>query len=787
MFKLKARTILELGLELISSDIIAFYELVKNGFDARTKNGVEIRFEVVLGFRAYRELIWKLNKSELKFQIGIDNARAALHTDAGPIYETASEHLDGVKNIRDLKIALDRIYGLNTITISDTGSGMSMDELESVFLVIGTESRKKEIDAAIANNKKSAPYFGEKGIGRLSAMRLGNRMKVRTTRTDDEYWNYLDVNWSDFDVLDAMLNEISVEPKRGEKKGDRKQSGTDITVGNLISDWTRKRLEVMAREEFSLLSAPLSNQIRRKRIALFWNGDRIAIPTLDKSFLSHAHSIVKGEYKIGSSGPQLSCRFEIVALGFDHPRQIEILELSKNELVSALVGEHSGLDITSLESVGPFSFAAYWFNRQRLRSIDGIGDRATVRKLHAFWSGIRLYRDGFRVHPYGAEDDDWLSLDRRALMSRGYTLNKAQFIGQVNIGRMTNPKLIDQTNREGLCETPEQRVLLETLRFIVQDQLRATMLRVERQYKKTRTDITSVNDETRSLERRARTAIKELRKKVPKIEWATIDDLQETLYKLSEIASTARDRIEEVESDAQNMIQMAGIGLLVEVVAHELARVSEHALENLNSLRRKSVPAEVRSRLESLRSSMKSINKRLRVLDPLSVSGRQRAEKFVVNELLTDTFNAHEAQFDRHSIKLNLYLPDSRVHVRAVKGMVVQVIENLLSNSIYWVRLEKRTKQWFKPELNVWLIDNPVTVVFEDNGPGISPGYAESIFELFFSLKEKNQRRGMGLYIARECAEFNGGSLTLDFENKNANERFNRFVYVLADKNEYGN
>ena len=393
--------------------------------------------------------------------------------------------------------------------------------------------------------------------------------------------------------------------------------------------------------------------------------------------------------------------------------------------------------------------------------------------------------DGFRVHPYGAEDDDWLSLDRRALMSKGYTLNKAQFIGQVNIGRMTNSKLIDQTNREGLRETPEQRVLLETLRFIVQDQLRATMLRVERPYKKTRTDITGVNDETRRLERRARTAIKELREKVPKDEWATIDDLQETLYKLSEIASTARDRIQEVESDAQNMIQMAGIGLLVEVVAHELARVSEHALENLNSLRRKSVPAEVRSRLESLRSSMKSINKRLRVLDPLSVSGRQRAEKFVVNELLTDTFDAHEAQFDRHGIKLNLYLPDSQVHVRAVKGMVVQVIENLLSNSVYWVRLEKRIKQWFRPELSVRLIDNPVMIVFEDNGPGISPGYAERIFELFFSLKEKNQRRGMGLYIARECAEFNGGSLTLDFERKNSSGKLNKFIYVLTEKNEY--
>ncbi len=58
MFKITARTVLELGSELISSDIIAFYELIKNGFDAGTKSGIEIEFNIVLrrnAFLAMRE------------------------------------------------------------------------------------------------------------------------------------------------------------------------------------------------------------------------------------------------------------------------------------------------------------------------------------------------------------------------------------------------------------------------------------------------------------------------------------------------------------------------------------------------------------------------------------------------------------------------------------------------------------------------------------------------------------------------------------------------------------
>src|SRR6187551_1244768 len=53
MFKVSARTVLELGSELISSDIIAFYELIKNAFDAGSKTGADIRFRIALRRNEY--------------------------------------------------------------------------------------------------------------------------------------------------------------------------------------------------------------------------------------------------------------------------------------------------------------------------------------------------------------------------------------------------------------------------------------------------------------------------------------------------------------------------------------------------------------------------------------------------------------------------------------------------------------------------------------------------------------------------------------------------------------
>ena len=778
MFKVMARSVLELGSELISSDVIAFYELIKNSFDAGTKNGVNIRFQIVLGLRAYRELARMLRSDDATLEVAYEQVLEKLHSDAGSIYDRALVHLDGAESIEELQAALEVTYALNRITVSDTGSGMSKRDLESIFLVIGTSSRKNEIQQALDNNERDAPYLGEKGIGRLSAMRLGDALSVRTARAKDFRWNRLDIDWTAFGDLNAMLEDIDVKPFREDEKDDPAQSGTDIRIRRLISDWTKRRLEELARNEFSLMFAPPSRGHQRRRVALYWNDQRVAIPKLDETLLSHAHAKVSGRYFIDSDGPHLTTLIAVNNLGFDHPLEHYTFPLDRDDLESTFVGKDTGLDSADLETVGPFSFEAHWFNRQRFRAIDGVGDRETVRQMHAQWTGIRLYRDGLRVYPYGSEEDDWLGLDRHAMRARGYTLNKLQFIGHVDIGRMSNRQLIDQTNREGLRETPEQQVLLDVLRFVVQNQLRAEMLRVERLYKRKRVQLPTARDEVRRLQRRARNAVSALREMRPSpSDEDTVNDLQQLLREFSDFASRAYERILEVESDAQRMIDLAGVGLLVEVVAHELARTSENALHNLNVLQR-TAPSSIRAQFESLRSSMKSISKRLRVLDPLSVSGRQRRENFNLHTLLLDTIEAHGAQFERHHIEPRLDLPDDPVHVHAVKGMVVQVLENLIANSVYWLDLERKRHSKFQATITIRL-ERSTLITFEDNGPGISPRYAERVFELFFSLKEKSKRRGMGLYIARECAQFNGGSLTLDAESNNRG-KLSRFMYAVT-------
>lgn len=780
MFRVTARTLLELGSELISSDIIAFYELIKNGFDAKTTTGVEIHFNVVLRRNDYLTLCAHAKKTTVKLSDLKAEALEKLNKDSELDQLTrAQTDIESVTRKEDFLSTIETVYRSSTIVISDTGSGMSIDELNECFLVIGTASRKRVVDLALKSNAQESPYLGEKGIGRLSAMRLGNRLRVETARANDTHFNELEIDWSQFSNLDLMLDDVQISPTRGKAKPTPKWSGTKMIISNLSEDWTAARLEQLAKRDFARLTDPFLDEKTRPRVALFWNGTRIAIRSMNRGLLEHAHARVTGSYTVDKGVPQLQYTLEAIDLGFAHPKEEERVTVTAPDLEGLLTGDSGVIPDSALIDVGPFSFEAHWFNRRRLTGIDGLGKKETVRQLQEKWSGILLFRDTFRVFPYGEEDDDWLSLDRKALSRSGYILNKTQFVGRVSISRTQNPQLVDQTNREGLRVTPEQQVLLEVMKTVIQGGLFGFLKDLEKRYKHQSTDLSDALTEVNQLKGRAQGALRKLKSLAPVEGREAVEDLEQTLFEFSEFADRARKRITEVEQESRQMIEMAGVGLMVEVVAHELARASENALENLEALRGKNVPDEVRKKLESLRAQMKSLSKRVRILDPMSVTGRQRSESFSLGDLVKQTLEAHEGQFKRHGIRLELNLPEEPVQVTAVKGMIVQVLENLISNSKYWLKMRQNRNKGIIPTIRIAVQSGPPTMLYEDNGQGIAPDNREKVFKAFFSLKEKTKRRGLGLFIARECAEACGGSLLLDDRLDPDTKRLHRFILEL--------
>lgn len=791
-FRISARTVLELGAELISSDEVALYELVKNAIDARSKNGVELDFHICLSHSVYSEIIQELESDSPR---SIDQIKEGLITRVEPTADSDDlarfkSGIVGCKTIPALQKSLPNAYAESSwIEIRDTGTGMSADDLLTKYLVIGTPARKKAIDRAEAayasenggGSVPSTPYLGEKGVGRLSAMRLGWMLHVESATEQDRTMNMLDVDWRRFEDLDRFIEDIDITPEKNGPKPALKWTGTKIRISGLSGNWSPRRIREVAATEFSKISDPFSLSKRRFRIAVFFNGERIEIPRMDQEILAAAHATVKASYIVKKGTPSLD-----VYMTFKGPERKEDkhLRFGKVDLSFLTDDQNEGIPAHAVRTVGPFEFEAHWYNRQKLRAIDSIGNLNTVRELQRRWSGIMLFRDGYRVLPYGEDKDDWLGLDRRALASPGYKLNKTQFIGRAQITRLGNPLLIDQTNREGLKETPEKYVLVETLRYITQSLLRNFMDEVERSQKHVDVDIAQVDDQISSLESRATEAIRRLKRK-HRDSSVELQDLLDMFEQMKRYFEQARALAEQAEDERSRLIQLAGIGLMLEVVAHELARSTETAMKSLANAQTDNMPSNVASTLKVLRAEMQTMNKRLRVLDPLSVSGRQHRETFDLAALVRDILGGRARQFERHRIR-----PDVSVRggdalvVTGVRGMYVQIIENLTSNSVFWLKKRASEEPGFAPKIKVVLEASLRRLSFSDNGPGISVALKEDIFKPFFSTKDRRRRQGLGLYIARECAVYNDARLYLSDEHTEHQTRLNTFILEVPERND---
>ena len=135
MFKISARTVLELGSELISSDIIAFYELVKNAIDAGSKSGATIRFNIILRKNTFLSIREKLLNGDIE---DFDKFKATiceqLDQSATPeAIENANSIIKQTLTENELINALQLVYDLNSIEVADEGSGMTSQELQENF------------------------------------------------------------------------------------------------------------------------------------------------------------------------------------------------------------------------------------------------------------------------------------------------------------------------------------------------------------------------------------------------------------------------------------------------------------------------------------------------------------------------------------------------------------------------------------------------------------------------------------------------------------------------------
>ena len=327
---------------------------------------------------------------------------------------------------------------------------------------------------------------------------------------------------------------------------------------------------------------------------------------------------------------------------------------------------------------------------------------------------------------------------------KGFKLNRQQVIGRVLL-ETPHEDLREQTNREGLITSDTFNALQKILLWVVHTEMRGLINEADEiefiERRAAEQDTKTVSNAQKSVD----VALRHLRKHVG--DAPEMDDLSKSVSKLAVQSASLIKRIEavieEADEEREKFVYLAGIGLMTEFIFHELERAVSYTIDVISR------GAIQQTTIGSLQDQLKTLHKRIAAFDELTSEKRQRKSSFDIVELVGQILENHTREFERHEITVRFEHPQNPFMIKAVRGMVIQILENLIVNAAYWLKQQKRFESDFKPSLSVVVDIEEKSLSVEDNGPGVVEERRERIFQHSLPQTDRTRARIRALYSPR--------------------------------------
>jgi signal transduction histidine kinase len=731
-----------------------------------------------------------------------------------------------VKNGYDADSPLSLIYfnqKKDCLYIIDAGEGMTQEIIENYWMTIGTDNKAHDYFTKTGRVK-----VGAKGIGRFALDKLGDKCEMTTKYDVDKYgkinnevayiWK---VDWKEFDNAGSKvigeieadlvsLKELDLKQYIIDEINDERidkiienfsfEHGTVLKITELRDNWDDfyvsqvfDDLEVLVppKEESGFQLFLFSESEKNKYGEIFGS----VCDDYDYKVIAKADDKQNVQIKIYRNEYDI----ETIPLEFFNRKSMQKTPYTLKDFQNGywntertfaeLIPGFKDIDKENIfDRIGEFSFTVYFMKRSySTPDLEKFYYKKFNPQDRKYWlnkfGGIKLFRDDFRVRPYGEVNDsafDWLGLGGRKSKNPASTSHPSgkwktepdNIAGLIKISRVDNIDFRDKSSREGLQENKTfqifKQLLLGVLEIFEKDRAkiaREMFLFYDERHKNTITEkeiekITSkiLNDHSKN-----------------KNESKENNQDKEKVI-LAQTLQTKQKKIEELEDEQKILRGMATSGIVTASFTHELGNLGDvltSRIDELKELIEEKAPPSIYSNtpdflnpyilLEDMKKQDTKLQNWLKFSIESAKKDKRRRKKILLNNYFETFKQTWQNIFLNRMINFKFIVDDDNLDMRALEIDLDSIFNNLLVNSIDSF-MRQKTNSNRQIGIRVSANHKEIIIDYFDNGEGLSKDIIEhsQIFKALYTTKRNEHTgeeigTGLGMWLVDTIVkEYNG-------------------------------
>ena len=376
------------------------------------------------------------------------------------------------------------------------------------------------------------------------------------------------------------------------------------------------------------------------------------------------------------------------------------------------------------------------------------------------YGNIKIFRDNFRIMPYGEPHNDWLEIDNKHAQGVFRTFGTRDLVGHILLSHdetKGNYTLKEATDRVGLIEDVEEFEEFKNFIWKVISIFQSFIFdRIEKESKETSQIL---QNESTNLKADTIDFIDKFKNMIDKVNIPNthkkelIEEIDYNSNKLMDNITKVENASKEIDKKIKIYSQITGAEGVLFNTMHKIKNKLAIIEAQLEELDMELTINKFNFNTKDMKIAFNAIRKMVDGSLKIIKAAKAKKVNFYIEDLIYETIRVHRARMRQEDVKINNIFNAHNILIKGNKeALQINIFENLFDNSFKALSETKNKEITIETKVK----GEYVEVYFSDNGRGIPEEKIPFIFSLWGS---NTQGSGIGLATAREAVKDHGGDI----------------------------